>query len=44
MDAFAVVSWPDYSYAFPPAPLISKCLAKIKELIMVTPLRQTAAW
>ena len=25
-DAFMVTSWPDLSYAFPPPPLLSKCL------------------
>ena len=48
MDAFAATSWADHSYAFPPAPLISKCLGRIKKLsitvIMITPLWRTAAW
>lgn len=41
LDAFAMDTWPDYSYAFRPVPLIAKCLTKIKYLdatvIMVTP-------
>ena len=48
VDAFAATSWPDCSYAFPPAPLISKCLAKMKQLhimaIMVTPVWKTVTW
>ena len=48
VDTFAALSWPDGSYAFPPAPLISKCLAKRKQFdittIVVTPVRRTARW
>ena len=48
VDAFAATSWPDYSYAFPPVPLISKCLAKIRQfnisVIMEIPMWRTAGW
>ena len=47
-DAFLATTWPDCSYAFPPAPLISKCLAKVQEqqctVIMVVPRWTAAAW
>ena len=31
VDTFSVPTWPDYSYTFPPPPLISKTLTKIKD-------------
>ena len=41
-------AWPNHSYAFPPVPLICKCLDKLKQLditvIMITPLWKAAAW
>ena len=47
-DAFLAAPWPDYSYAFPPVPLISKCLAKLKQssitVIIVTPVWKVAPW
>ena len=43
-----VDTWLDYSYAFPPVPLITKCLAKIKYLditvIMITTNWTSATW
>ena len=47
-DAFAVASWPQDSYAFPPPPLLPKVLEKIKgqgvTLILVAPRWTAAAW
>ena len=48
VDVFVASSWPEHSYAFPPVPLISKCLVKLKQLnitaIVVTPVWRMAAW
>lgn len=48
VDAFAAASWPDHSYAFPPPPLLSKCLAVIREqqvtVIVVAPRWTAAPW
>ena len=47
-DAFSVATWPDYSYAFPPLPLISKTLTKIKDSgitgLIVTPRWTGTPW
>ena len=48
VDAFAVASWPDHSYAFPPPPLLSKCLARIRDqqitVLVVAPRWTAAPW
>ena len=47
-DAFSVPTWPDYLYAFPPAPLISKTLTKIEDdgimVLIITPYRMALPW
>ena len=47
-DAFSVVAWPDRVYAFPPVPLITMTLEKIKvdqvTAIMIVPTWRTAKW
>lgn len=48
VDAFRATTWPNHSYAFPPAPLLSKCLAKIQEqqvtVVLVAPRWPAAPW
>ena len=47
-DAFSVITWPDYSYKFPPPLLISKTLTKIEDtgitVLIVTPRWTATPW
>ena len=47
-DAFSVLAWPDRLYAFPPVPLITLVLEKIRvdrvTAIMIVPAWETAKW
>ena len=48
LDAFSVITWPDYSYTFPPPLLISKTLTKIEDtgttVLIVTPRWTATPW